>query len=172
MTILWDWMGKIRYWIQTTAVLSWYILKAVINEKCLELVNQKMSSSIRTTLDLMLLYRSGRYWYSLSGMSSLHLPYSPDLHQVHVNLDNFQVKARQTGKLAQIKEKHKSSNEPHHGLVRAVVNIISWQSSPSKKSLLNKGLNFITTIRHVPILTWELRLRRLQWKLQRPKPMS
>lgn len=51
-----------------------------------------------------------------------------------------------------MKEQSSSSNKTHYCLVRATVNTSNRQLSASEESVLNKGLKFATTIRHVPYL--------------------
>ena len=61
------------------------------------------------------------------------------------------VKARQTTKL----EKMKTINikiQSHYSPVEAIVNISKRQLTTPEKSVLNKGLNFVTTIKRIPYL--------------------
>ncbi len=61
------------------------------------------------------------------------------------------VKARQITKL----EKMKNTNtkiQSHYSPVEAIVNISKRQLTTPEKSVLNKGLNFATTIKRIPYL--------------------
>ena len=61
------------------------------------------------------------------------------------------VKARKITKL----EKMKTTNmkiHSHYSTVEAIVNITKWQLTTPEKSVLNKGLNFATTIKRIPYL--------------------
>ena len=95
------------------------------------------------------------------------------------------VKARQITKL----EKMKTINmkiQSHYSPVETIVNISKWQLTTLEKSVLNKGLNFATTIKWIPYLdliapiedatlkipkarTDELR-RKVRQSLQKSKP--
>ena len=61
------------------------------------------------------------------------------------------VKARQITKL----EKMKNTNtniQSHYSPVEAIVNISKRQLTTPEKLVLNKGLNFVTTIKRIPYL--------------------
>ena len=72
----------------------------------------------------------------------LDKPYEQEFHK---------VKARQITKL----EKMKTTNtkmQSHYSPVDAIVNISKRQLTTSEKLVLNKGLNFATTIKRIPYL--------------------
>ena len=95
------------------------------------------------------------------------------------------VKARQITKLEKMKT-IKLKIQSHYSPVEAIVNISKRQLTTLEKSVLNKGLNFATTIKRIPYLDliapikdaalkiFKARADELRWKvrqaLEKSKP--
>ena len=76
----------------------------------------------------------------MSHLTSTDKSYDQEFHM---------VKTRQITNLEKMKTRNMKI-QAHYSLVKAIVNISKRQLTTPEKSVLNKGLNFATTIKRIP----------------------